>query len=155
MHPHAELIQTFYRAFQRRDPEGMAACYHPEVRFSDPVFPDLAGEAAGDMWRMLCAGATDLRIEFRDIVADDAAGRAHWEAWYPFSRTGRRVHNVIDAEFAFRDGHIVRHVDRFDLHRWAGQALGLPGKLLGGTSFLQNRLRAMAGARLEEFRARR
>ena len=38
---------------------------------------------------------------------------------------------------ASRDGLIVDHVDSFDFHRWAGQALGPSGRLLGGTSFLR------------------
>lgn len=86
----------------------MAACYHPEVHFSDPVFADLRGEEAGDMWRMLCGRATDLRIEFDEVTVDEDRGSAHWEAWYTFS-TGRKVHNVIDASFEFSDGLILRH----------------------------------------------
>ena len=56
------------------------------------------------------------------------AGRAHWDATYTYSATGRRVDNRIDATFAFRDGLIVRHDDRFDLWRWARQALGVQGR---------------------------
>ena len=52
MHPNAQLIQTFYTAFQNRDAAGMAACYHPEVVFSDPVFPHLEGPKAIAMWQM-------------------------------------------------------------------------------------------------------
>lgn len=155
MHVNAQLIETFYRAFQQRDAEAMASCYHPEVRFSDPVFTDLRGRAAADMWRMLCERGKDLRIEFGKISADERHGVAHWEAWYRFAATGRRVHNVIDAEFEFQDGLVVRHTDRFDLHRWAGQALGIPGKLLGGTSFLQNKIRAMAAKSLDAYLAQK
>jgi len=36
--PNAALIQRFYEAFQRSDAEAMAACYAPDVQFSDPVF---------------------------------------------------------------------------------------------------------------------
>jgi len=57
MHPNEQLIERFYTSFQKRDPDGMVACYHPEIRFSDPVFPDLRGESAGAMWRMLSARA--------------------------------------------------------------------------------------------------
>ena len=92
--------------------------------------------------------STGLRIS---TAADDAAGRAHWEAWYTFSASGRKVHNIIDATFEFRDGKIVKHTDRFDLHRWAGLALGLPGTLLGWTPFLQNKIRAMAQKGLADY----
>lgn len=151
MHPNADLIQRFYRAFQKRDGAAMAACYHADVQFSDPVFTDLRGAQAGGMWKMLCEKGKDLRIEFRDVQADDKAGRAHWEAWYSFSATGRPVHNIIDATFEFRDGKIVRHTDRFDFHRWAGQALGFAGKLLGWTPMLQNKVRGMAASNLAQY----
>jgi hypothetical protein len=62
---------------------------------------------------------------------------------------------VIDATFEFKDWLIVRHTDRFDLHRWAGQALGFMGKLLGGTAFLQNKVRATAAKSLEDYIAKR
>lgn len=148
MHPNEALITRFYQAFQKRDAAGMAACYHADIHFSDPVFPELRGPQAGAMWHMLCSRAQDLRVEFNQVSADDARGRAHWEAWYPFSATGRRVHNVIEARFEFRDGLIVRHEDQFDFHRWASQALGITGRLLGGTAFLQNKIRAKAATGL-------
>lgn len=155
MHRNPELLEKFYRAFQGRDAPTMASCYHPQVQFSDPVFTDLQGARAGAMWQMLTERGKDLKVEFREVRADDAAGAAHWEAWHTFSGTGRKVHNVIDAPFEFKDGMIVRHTDRFDLHRWAGQALGLMGKLLGGTSFLQNKVRGTAKKHLEDYIAKR
>lgn len=151
MHANAELITRFYTAFQKRDGKAMAACYHPDVEFSDPVFPELKGERAKAMWIMLCERARDLSIEFSKISTDGNSGSAHWDAWYLFSATGRTVHNIIDARFEFRDGLIIKHVDTFDFHRWAGQALGLSGKLLGGTSFMQNKVRKTASAGLDAF----
>jgi hypothetical protein len=151
MHTHEDLLQRFYAAFQQRDASGMVSCYHPQVQFSDPIFTHLGGERAGSMWRMLCERGKDLTLEFRDLHAGDQTGTAHWEAWYTFPTTGRKVHNIVDAEFEFRDGKIIHHHDRFDLHRWAGQALGWPGKLLGGFSFLQNKIRGMAVQGLEKY----
>jgi len=150
-HPHARLIEKFYTLFQNRDADGMIACYHSEVLFSDPVFRDLEGPRAGAMWRMLCQRARDLQLEFRDIVADDTTGRAHWEAHYVFSATGRKVHNVIDARFEFRDGKIVRHADTFDLWRWSGMALGAKGKLLGWLPAVQRAIHDKAIAGLDAF----
>ena len=151
MHPHAALIERFYRAFQARDAATMVASYHPEIEFSDPVFPALRGGEAGAMWAMLCARARDLDIEFGDVQADAARGRAHWEARYTFSPTGRRVHNAIEATFAFRDGLIARHVDRFGFWRWARQALGTPGWLLGWTPIVRRKVRAEARRGLDAF----
>ena len=51
------LIRRFYDAFAALDGAAMAACYHPQASFSDPVFPDLRGAEPGAMWRMLTAAA--------------------------------------------------------------------------------------------------
>jgi ketosteroid isomerase-like protein len=153
-HRNARLLETFYQAFQRRDPEAMVACYHPEIWFSDPVFVELRGPRAGAMWRMLCERASSLEVTFRDVTADDRTGRAHWEARYLFSATGRTVHNVIDAEFELRDGKIIRHIDRFDLWRWSAMALGPKGKLLGWLPPVRAKLRATAMRGLETWEAK-
>jgi ketosteroid isomerase-like protein len=151
MHRNAELIRDFYTCFANRDARGMAACYHPAVKFSDEVFTDLEGAQANGMWRMLCERGKDLRIEFRGIKANDSTGSAHWEAWYTFSATGRPVHNKIDAHFEFRNGKIFRHRDTFDFRAWASQALGLTGRLLGWSGFLKKRVRAKAAKSLATF----
>jgi hypothetical protein len=103
----------------------------------------------------LSEGAPDLKATHRDIHADDTRGRAHWEAWYTFSSTGRKVHNVIDARFQFRDGKIVRHDDRFDFWRWSRQALGPAGWLLGWTPLLQKAVRKKALAGLDAYERER
>ena len=151
MHPNAQLLTNFYSAFQRRDAEAMAACYHPEAEFTDEAFVGLRHGGVTSMWRMLCERGKDLTLEFRDIQADDRTGRAHWEAHYTFSASGRKVHNIIDAEFEFRDGKILRHRDRFDFHRWSRQALGPTGLLLGWTPFLKNKVQSTARAQLDKF----
>ena len=148
--PHAneELITRFYDAFAKRDAETMAACYHADVSFSDPVFPDLEGEHAGNMWKMLCERADDLIIESSKITADDSAGSAHWDATYSFSATGRTVNNSIDAEFEFKDGLIVRHRDTFDLWKWTRMALGPVGVFLGWSPIVKNKVRGQAAGGL-------
>lgn len=139
-----ELIERFYAAFAKRDAEAMIACYHPQVRFSDSVFVDLDARETAGMWRMLCERAQDFSLEASNIQASGERGSAHWEARYLFSATGRRVHNVIDAEFRFAEGKIIEHRDSFDFYRWSRQALGLPGLLLGWTPMLRNKVRAQA-----------
>ena len=145
------VIEQFYRAFQKKDAEGMAALYADDVRFSDPAFGPLNGEHARNMWRMLAKRATDLELTFSNVTDDSA----HWEAHYTFTQTGRKVHNVIDAKFQFRDGKIVRHDDHFDFWRWSRQALGPAGLLLGWTPLLQNAVRKKALAGLAAFESAR
>ncbi|MBA3342575.1 MAG: nuclear transport factor 2 family protein [Gemmatimonadaceae bacterium] len=147
----AELIRSFYSAFQRRDHEAMFACYAPGATFRDPVFGDLAGWKIAAMWRMLCERATDLDVRASGIAAGPEGGTARWDATYTFAGTGRRVHNVIDASFTFFDGRISTHIDSFDLYRWSRQALGLKGVLLGWTPMVQNAIRTQASSGLEAF----
>jgi ketosteroid isomerase-like protein len=152
VHPNEELIRRLYDALARRDGEAMAACYAPDARFEDPVFHEMDGRRAGAMWRMLCATpGADVRVELSDVVADDTSGSAHWEAFYKFSRTGRDVHNRIDASFRFRDGLIVDHRDNFSLWRWAGMALGAQGLLLGWAPPVRRRIHAQAAGNLDRF----
>jgi ketosteroid isomerase-like protein len=151
MHPHAQLIVSFYTAFSRHDAAGMIACYHPEVHFSDPVFPDLRGPRAGAMWLMLCSRGKDLQLHFDDVHADEQKGRACWVATYTFSATKRRVENHIRAEFEFADGKIRRHRDHFSLYRWASMAMGPKGMLLGWLPPVQAAIRKQAGGALEKF----
>lgn len=151
VNPHAELIQAFYAAFQRRDHRAMAACYTPDAEFYDPVFTHLSGGRVPAMWRMLCERATDLRIAVDNVRASAEGATAHWEAWYTFTQTGRAVHNRVEASFLLRDGKIRRHTDTFGLYAWARQALGLQGLLVGWTPPVQRAIRARAARALDAF----
>jgi SnoaL-like domain len=133
----------------------MAACYHADIRFSDPVFVALKGQQAGDMWRMLTSRGSDLSVEVSNIAAEGQTGSAHWDARYTFSATGRKVLNRIDANFRFADGLIIEHIDRFNLWRWAAQALGPVGLLLGWSPPVQGKIRAQANEALRKFSAER
>jgi len=148
------VIERFYAAFAKRDGDAMVACYHPRVRFSDPVFVDLDATEACAMWRMLTKRASDLTIEARDISAHGDEGSASWTATYTFSGTGRFVRNEVAARFRFEEGLIVDHRDVFDLPRWCRQALGVPGLLLGWAPPFQDKVRAKARHGLESFMKR-
>jgi ketosteroid isomerase-like protein len=152
--PNEELIERFYGAFAERDGAAMEACYAADVTFWDPVFCDLRGEEAGAMWRMLAARATDLRLELLERTASGDSGSARWRAHYTFTQTGRPVVNDVHARFRFADGLIADHRDEFDFYRWARQALGPPGVLLGWTPLLRSSVRRRARAGLDEFMAR-
>lgn len=150
MHPHEQLIETFYRAFSKKDFKAMGACYHPEASFRDEVFY-LKGKEIAAMWHMLCTRGKDLEVQHSDVEAADTIGSAHWEAWYTFTQTGKKVHNVIEARFTFRDDKIFKHVDSFSFYRWARQAFGFPGILFGWTPYLRNKVQAAAMGNLRKF----
>jgi len=148
-----DTIQRFYAALDAGDGEAMAACYAPDVRFSDPVFGDLRGDEAGDMWRMLTGRAEDLTVELASHDADDENGSANWIARYTF-RTGRPVVNDIQASFRFdAAGLITEHRDSFDLWKWTRMALGPIGLALGWSPIVQGKVRSEAAAGLAEFRS--
>ena len=149
----AGLIERFYAAFAEHDGDAMAACYAPEARFSDPVFGDLSGPEPGAMWRMLTGRAQDLTVDLVEHSVEGEQGSARWIAHYTFTQTGRPVTNDVRASFRFADGRIAEHHDEFDFHRWARQALGTSGLLLGWTPLLRSAVRRRARAGLDEFLA--
>lgn len=144
------ILETFYACFAKGDYRGMAACYHPSATFRDPVF-NLKGKRVAAMWHMLCEGGKEMRVESSGIRADQGKGKAHWEAAYTFSATGRKVLNLIDSEFRFQDGKIISERDSFSFWRWSRQALGWTGFFLGWMPRLQQNIQHRAMDNLEKF----
>jgi ketosteroid isomerase-like protein len=153
-HPNADLIERFYGALSARDGAAMAACYRPDATFEDPAFGQLDAEEAGAMWRMLASRVLDLTVDVSEVEAGDETGSARWIARYTFTQTGRPVINDIRASLRFVDGLIAEHRDRFDWWRWARQALGPPGLMLGWNPLFHNAVRNKARGTLAEFRER-
>jgi ketosteroid isomerase-like protein len=147
----SSLISQFYTAFQTKDYLVMQDLYHADATFSDPVFQALNAAEVKAMWQMLVAAGKDLQVTFSQVSANETSGSCLWEARYTFSRTGKRVHNIIRASFEFRDGKIFRHVDSFDFWRWSRQALGFSGLLLGWTPLVKNKVRTTARRGLTNF----
>jgi ketosteroid isomerase-like protein len=147
-----QLIRHFYESFAQNNADGMIACYADDIEFSDPAFGLLKGADAKNMWKMLIErGNGEIKIEFKNIAADEQKGSADWTAEYIFSKTGRKVFNRIHAEFEFKDDKIIRHQDTFDLWKWSKQALGISGLLLGWSSLLKNKIRQNALKSLREY----
>ena len=149
------VIERFYTAFAQRDWSTMGACYHDDAMFNDPAFPNLSATEARAMWKMLLTAGGDLRIDFRIVEETTTGGVCEWEAFYTFSKTGRKVHNIIRSEFELREGLIYRQRDHFHFWRWSRQALGTSGLLLGWTPFLKHKVQGIARAGLERAMATR
>jgi len=145
------VAERFYEAFMVRDHYTMGLLYAENATFSDPVFPLLNARGARMMWAMLLTRAEDLGIEVTILEDSPTHASIDWVAHYTFGATGRRVVNRIQTEMAISNGRIVRQIDRFSLWRWARQALGAQGLLLGWTPMVQNRIRAQAARALGEF----
>jgi ketosteroid isomerase-like protein len=146
-HPNAQLIEKFYTSFKNRDYKGMIACYHPDIDFLDALF-ELRGDAVAAMWYMLCKDAANLEVKLIDVDANEHTGIAHWEASYDFSETGRRVHNIVEATFEFKDGKIIKHQDNWDFWKWSHMALGLMGQFLGWVPLIKNKVKQKATQKL-------
>jgi len=146
-----KLIHHFYTCFQNKDFKGMQDCYADNAVFNDAVFKNLNAQEVRAMWHMLITKGKDLHVEFKDISSTKNAAKAHWDAYYTFSATGKKVVNHVDASFEIENGKIVKHTDNFNFHTWAKQALGLTGLLLGWTSFLNKKVSTQAMKNLENF----
>jgi len=148
----SELVNRFYSAFQKLDYVTMQDCYDDEVIFLDPAFGVLNGEEVKSMWEMLAKNAKDFSLVFSDIkVEDEEYITCQWVATYTFSATGRKVVNRIKAYIRVQSGKITEHTDHFNFWKWARQATGLSGWLLGWSSFFQSQVRSKARGNLMKF----
>ena len=146
-------IEIFYEAFTNLDADKMIKCYHDDIIFEDPAFGILKGKRAKAMWQMLCASQKnkDFKVVISKIEANKKKGSAHWESFYNFSKTSRKIHNKIDAKFEFKDGLIIKNTDTFNLNNWAKQALGLKGLIIGGTRYFSNKLQSQTNHLLNKY----
>lgn len=147
------IIETFYKALNDCDYSTMISCYHKDIVFRDPAFGVLKGDRVKAMWQMLCENqkGKDFRVELSNVETGDKKGSAHWEAFYTFSKTRRKVHNKIDASFVFKDDLIVKHTDEFSLHKWAKQALGFKGIFFGGMHYFKKKLQNQTNFLLDSY----
>ncbi|MFV5701248.1 nuclear transport factor 2 family protein [Flavobacterium sp. XS2P12] len=153
MTPNEKILIKFYTAFANADAATMCECYHPKIQFRDPVFDLLKENDVCEMWKMLIEKSKgNIKIEFSEIKADEYIGSLRWTATYNFSRTNRKVVNLIRAQFQFKDGLIIKHTDDFDIWKWSKQALGITGYLLGWTGFFQKKIQQQALLSLKKYK---
>ena len=150
-----QLITKFYTSFQNKDYKGMQECYADTATFSDEVFVNLNSDQVKAMWEMLCVRGTDLKLDFKNVQAQNNRASAEWEAHYTFSASKRKVINRIKAGFVIENGKIVKHTDTFDFYKWSRQALGFPGAMLGWTGFFKNAVRKGAMKSLNDFMSKK
>lgn len=147
-----KTLIKFYTAFANADAAAMCECYHSKIEFRDPVFGLLKENEVCQMWKMLIEKSKgNIKIAFSDIKADEYIGSALWTATYNFSKTNRKVVNVIQAQFQFKDGLIIKHTDDFDLWKWSKQAFGITGYLFGWTGFFQKKIQQLALLSLKKY----
>ena len=146
------IITNFYTAFAEGNAEEMTKYYHQNATFEDPAFGKLNQNEVVSMWKMLIERSKgNLKIEFDNVKSNENLGSARWIATYVFSQTNRKVVNIIEAEFEFKDGLIIKQHDHFDIYKWSKQALGWKGFLLGWTNFMQNKIQQNAKKSLQNY----
>ena len=145
------LVRRYFDALARLDGEAMAACVHPMASYSDPMFPDLRGDAVGWRWRMLTSGATDMHLAYDIVFGDERKAQVKWQAQYRFVSSGRSVSNQVTSTLAFWDQKIVRQVDEYDFLRWSRSSLGLAGALLAQLPPLRRAAQRRARQQLQGF----
>lgn len=143
------LITTFYTAFSKGDANTMTECYHNDIVFEDPAFGQLKGDKAKAMWQMLLSKKVESEMSVSFQVINNS--QATWTANYKYGPNKRPVENNVTAHFEFKDGLISKHTDHFSQWKWAKQALGLSGYLLGWSGFMKNKIQATTNKLLSKF----
>jgi hypothetical protein len=145
------LANDFYNAFQNKDYWTMQQAYATNSSFEDPVFGELNAEQTKKMWKMLIKNGNDLELKYEILESDHHKVKVRWIAKYTFSRSKRLVINEIFSTLIFENEKIILHTDQFDFYKWARQAFGFSGLLLGWTKFFKNKTREGALISLNKF----
>lgn len=147
-----EIASGFYSAFAKGDVETMISFYDDQIVFEDPAFGKLKGDEVKMMWKMLIERSQGtLKIDFKVIEATENTARVNWEARYLISNTGRHIHNKISAELTIEKGKIIKHIDHFNLWKWAHQAIGWKGLVFGWTAAVQSKIRKLSRSLLDAY----
>lgn len=147
----AQVARAFYDAFKQKDFRTMQGLYADSATFSDPAFVGLNAQQVRAMWEMLISRGKDLQLTYQILEEKGSQVKTEWIATYTFSQTGRKVVNKIVADMTIENGLIVKHIDSFSFHKWASQALGTVGLLLGWTGFLRKKVQTKARQGLDIF----
>lgn len=146
------LLNKFYTSFIKGDSKAMAECYHKDILFRDPVFGTLKGARAGKMWEMLLfSKKEDLKVSYKIARVSDKKGKVNWIAEYHFGKNNRKVINNVSAEFKFKEGKIIEHIDTFSLWRWSKQAMGATGYMIGWTPLMKNKIQKSLNKKLDYY----
>src|SRR5690606_2493024 len=157
-----QVIGVYFDAFQKLDWKTMQACYAEEAIFLDPVAGALYGEEVRAMWQMLLSGNRDIKItiKHREFDGEEVVNsegkpgyycKVQWEAEYVFPATGRKVVNKVTSNIRVEYNKIAEQFDRFGFHRWASQAFGIKGTLLGWTPAFRKNVATAFRSRLKNF----
>jgi steroid delta-isomerase-like uncharacterized protein len=102
-----ELIQRYFKAFNRHDIDAVMACFH-----DDPLFTDMEGgchegrDAVRRRYEYEFASFPNGRCDMRTVIAHAGCGMAESLFVGAHARTGQRVAAIGAEVFEFADGKI-------------------------------------------------
>jgi hypothetical protein len=142
------VVERFFLAYSKADPVLMSACLHPQISYSDPLFPDLRGVRVGLRWHWQLRHATDFKLQKQIIFLDERKAQLKLDIAYLWHR--RAVHHQVLSTLTIWDDMIVRHVDEYPYWQYAKQAQGLAGYVFGGFGWAQSVVQRRAAAAVED-----
>jgi hypothetical protein len=142
------VVERFFSAYANADPVAMSACLHPQISYSDPLFPDLRGVRVGLRWHWQLRHATEFKLQKQIMFMDERKAQLKLDVAYLWH--GRAVHHEVLSTLTIWDDLIVRQIDEYPYWPYAKQAYGVAGHLLGGLGWAQSVVQRRAAAAVEE-----
>lgn len=150
-----EIVTSFYDCFAKGEAKGMLNFYAEEVIFCDPAFGKLSGNRPHEMWRMLLGRFDEhTTINFEVVETEANKAQVKWTAKYHFGKKRRPVTNRVTSTLILKNEKIVEYYDNFDIWKWAYQAIGIGGLLLGWSKFFQLKIQQNTNKMLDKYIAK-
>jgi steroid delta-isomerase-like uncharacterized protein len=113
------IVREFEKAFNRRDVDGLLACFTSGATYVDMFYGAHTGPALRPMFERMFHEGRDYRWVMDTVVETPAAAAAEWTFGYVASdavprSAGRRVHFRGMSLFELEGGRIARYREYFD-----------------------------------------
>ena len=105
----------------------------------------VAETSGEDKARIDGEGMEDENFEY---TTDVSKVKGWWKEDEEFKFENGEKHELY---FEIKDGKIIKHTDDFDFYKWAKQAFGITGVLVGWTVFFKNKVRVKALEGLKKY----
>lgn len=134
---HQEVVQGFFEQLANRHTAGLLRYYHPAVQYKNPWL-ELQGNEVIAMWQMWWGYLPDLKV----VVCESGihSNFVEWEAHYTYPPTARYIKHHLSSALTVAEDKIILHVDRFNIHRWAGDTYGYLGKVAGSWKLFETQV---------------
>jgi len=127
-----EDFVSFYNNLNASNLASLAAIYHPDVRFCDPVHQISGIAALGDYFAHAYARLTESHFSVRSMAAYGDTGFVSWQMRIRHPAIARGNEILVDGCSELRwqeDGLIIAHRDYYDLTQMVYQHLPVIGWL--------------------------